>query len=248
MSPYVQQALPAYLQIANDLRDRIVRGELKPGDEVPSERRLAEEWKVARLTAGKAVAVLRTWGLVETRQGSGTFVRSRPPFYRRTHDPYLQARATGLNLAPGEYTEMLAAGAAAATEGVAEALGIQPGQTAIRRRRLLIDVTGSPAEISASWFRQELEKVAPRLLEKDRILEGTLAYVQRVTGRNARMGRDQFTARLAVDDEAALLRLGDGPVPVLLVHHIVYDERGDPLEFAEAVSPPGRWLGEDYPL
>ena len=45
--PEIQQVLPKYLQIAGHIRDQIVRGDLLPGAEVPSERELSASWKVA---------------------------------------------------------------------------------------------------------------------------------------------------------------------------------------------------------
>ena len=47
-------ALPKYDQIAGDIRGRIVRGELKAGDTLPSERELTERWSVARATVVRA--------------------------------------------------------------------------------------------------------------------------------------------------------------------------------------------------
>ena len=75
--PEIQKVLPKYLQIASHIRDQIVRGDLRPGDEVPSERELAAAWTVARPTAAKALESLRVQGFVESRQGSGTYVRAR---------------------------------------------------------------------------------------------------------------------------------------------------------------------------
>src|SRR5215213_5542156 len=42
--PQIQEAPAKYLQIAGYLRDQIIRGDLPPGAEVPSERQIAEEW------------------------------------------------------------------------------------------------------------------------------------------------------------------------------------------------------------
>lgn len=76
-------ALPPYLRIAADIRRRIDEGELRPGDTVPSTRRLVAEWGVAMATATKALNTLRTQGWVTTAPGSGTVVsaglRSRRP-------------------------------------------------------------------------------------------------------------------------------------------------------------------------
>src|SRR3954454_6978955 len=84
--PEIQVALPKYLQMANHLREQILRGDLAPGAEVPSERQLAETWRGARPTAGRARETLRREGMLEARQGSGTFVRDvrahRRPLHR----------------------------------------------------------------------------------------------------------------------------------------------------------------------
>lgn len=69
--------LPKYQQIAGSLRTLILEGELAAGDEIPSERELAEAWQVARPTVARAVGELRRWGLIESRQGAGTFVSAR---------------------------------------------------------------------------------------------------------------------------------------------------------------------------
>ncbi|MGC9665533.1 TetR/AcrR family transcriptional regulator C-terminal domain-containing protein [Planosporangium sp. 12N6] len=85
-----------YLRIVAEIRDRIARGELRPGDRVPSTRRITREWGVAMATATKVIAVLRDEGLVVTRSGAGTVVarpgtgavgRPLPPVAGRTATP-----------------------------------------------------------------------------------------------------------------------------------------------------------------
>ena len=58
-------ALPLYLQIVEDLLDRMERGDLAPTDRLPSERSLAEEFSVNRRTLRHALDVLEQRGLVE---------------------------------------------------------------------------------------------------------------------------------------------------------------------------------------
>ncbi|MGF1429476.1 GntR family transcriptional regulator [Kitasatospora sp. LaBMicrA B282] len=70
---------PPYLRIAAELRARIVSGELRPGDPVPSTRRITQEWGVAMATATKVLGALRRQGLVESRPGVGTAVAARLP-------------------------------------------------------------------------------------------------------------------------------------------------------------------------
>jgi AcrR family transcriptional regulator len=81
----VPPAEPPSLRIAADLRARIASGELKPGDPVPSTRQITRQWGVAMATATKALAALRTEGLVEVVRGVGAVVAQplaagrRPP-------------------------------------------------------------------------------------------------------------------------------------------------------------------------
>ncbi|MFG2057902.1 TetR/AcrR family transcriptional regulator C-terminal domain-containing protein [Micromonospora sp. NPDC048930] len=65
---------PPYRRIAAEIRRRIDLGELRPGDPVPSARRLTREHGVAIATATKVLALLRDEGLVLTRPGAGTVV------------------------------------------------------------------------------------------------------------------------------------------------------------------------------
>ncbi|MCA1948019.1 MAG: substrate-binding domain-containing protein [Armatimonadetes bacterium] len=58
-------------------RERIERGDLRPGDRLPSDARLATEWGVSRPTAHRALAELRRQGLVVRTKGSGTVVADR---------------------------------------------------------------------------------------------------------------------------------------------------------------------------
>ncbi|WP_433262826.1 TetR/AcrR family transcriptional regulator C-terminal domain-containing protein [Actinosynnema sp. CS-041913] len=63
-----------YQRIARDIRQRIDRGELRPGDRVPSTREITSTWGVAMATATKVLASLRKDGLVEAVPGVGTVV------------------------------------------------------------------------------------------------------------------------------------------------------------------------------
>ena len=73
-----REALPPYLRIAASLRERIERGELRPGDMLPSITRISQEEGVSKGTAVKALEVLRREGLTYAIQGWGTFVSDRP--------------------------------------------------------------------------------------------------------------------------------------------------------------------------
>jgi DNA-binding GntR family transcriptional regulator len=72
--PVIRTAAPPYLQIAEAIREQITSGVLGPGDRVPGESELRETWGVSKATVRRAVTVLKSWGLVETRVGAGTRV------------------------------------------------------------------------------------------------------------------------------------------------------------------------------
>jgi GntR family transcriptional regulator len=63
-----------YRQIAEDLRERIESGQLKPGQQLRTEIELREHHNASRNTVRDAIKWLTNLGLVETRPGQGTFV------------------------------------------------------------------------------------------------------------------------------------------------------------------------------
>jgi len=69
-------ATPAYIQVADDLRNKIASGEYAPGQRLPSADRLAQIYDVAPNTARKSLTLLRNEGLAVMTPGLGTFVAS----------------------------------------------------------------------------------------------------------------------------------------------------------------------------
>jgi DNA-binding GntR family transcriptional regulator len=220
------------------LRDRILGGELRAGDAVPSERELAGRWRVARPTAARALAELRRLGVVESRVGAGSFVTA-VPVARSAGDLLRRSAATGAIYPLSERAEILDASLVEPPDGVRLALGLGPGERAARRERLTRreDV---PIEWSTSWFSEATAAKAPRMLNKARIRQGTMLYVEERTGRRVASAEDRFSARRATAHEARLLCLPRSSA-VLCGEYRVIDRRGDPLEFAESVRPGGVW-------
>ncbi len=70
---------PLYVSIAEEIRQRIVTGEYKPNDILPSENVLAVYYQTSRVTVRKGFSVLASEGLIKPRQGKGYFVL--PPKY-----------------------------------------------------------------------------------------------------------------------------------------------------------------------
>src|SRR5947209_6606260 len=63
-----------YEQIVQQIEDSILKGSLKPGDQLPAERELAQRFGVSRTAVREAVKALREKGLVEAYSGRGTFI------------------------------------------------------------------------------------------------------------------------------------------------------------------------------
>jgi len=65
-------------EVSGDLQRRVARGELRPGDRLPTEKALGEAFGVSRAVVREAIARLKADGLIETRQGSGAYVVDAP--------------------------------------------------------------------------------------------------------------------------------------------------------------------------
>jgi len=78
MSVGPQDSQKLYQQIARTIAASIEDGQYAPGDRLPSERELAENFGVSRPTIRDAMIALEFQGLVEARQGSGVYVKAAP--------------------------------------------------------------------------------------------------------------------------------------------------------------------------
>jgi len=111
-------ARPMYLQILEQIRERIAVGDWPPGRELPSIRGLAAELRVSVITVKRAYLDLESQGVIVTRQGKGSFVADVDGLARE-----LEER---------ELDEHLAAAAR-----VGRALGLDEAALAARLRRAL---------------------------------------------------------------------------------------------------------------
>ncbi len=68
-----------YQGIVEQIEELLEKGDLRPGDQLPSERALAEQFEVSRASVREALRTLELLGIVETRAGGGTFVRRAAP-------------------------------------------------------------------------------------------------------------------------------------------------------------------------
>lgn len=124
---------PAYMQLVNILRQQIAGGNLRPGDQLPSESQLSKLYKVSPMTVRRAINILVDQDVVSTAPGSGTFVKpvglSTATFDLEELKSLFSDRRTRVRL--------LETRIALADARVARKLAIAPGKRVIYLRRLL---------------------------------------------------------------------------------------------------------------
>jgi GntR family transcriptional regulator len=71
--------IPLYIQIVEQIQQRVAEGELKPGDQLPTVRALASELRVNFNTVARSYRLLDEAGVISTQQGRGTYILEIPP-------------------------------------------------------------------------------------------------------------------------------------------------------------------------
>jgi GntR family transcriptional regulator len=74
-----RSSAPIYVQITEQIRQKVANGELKAGDRLPTVRQLATELRVNFNTVARAYRILDKSGLISTQQGRGTYIWEQPP-------------------------------------------------------------------------------------------------------------------------------------------------------------------------
>jgi GntR family transcriptional regulator len=227
---------PAYLQVADALREQITSQEFSPGTKLPSERELMDRWKVSSRTIRVALDQLRAEGLVVSKQGSGVYVRKQTVPRRLSTDIttsfgwYHTLRRQGLQAAGETHVSE-----ARASPLVAEWLGIEPGTTVTVRDRLLGTEEHGPVMLATSHFPGWVVEQAPALADPGR---GGMPEILRDAFGDT-YSHDVLTTRMPTPPERQRLELEPG-TSVLVIHGGTYDQENRPLHFIEVVAAGGR--------
>jgi GntR family transcriptional regulator len=124
---------PAYVQLANILRRQVAAGVFRPGDQLPSEAMLCQNYQISPMTVRRTINALADEGVVVTAKGRGTFVNTLE-LSRATFD--LQDLQQLFNN-PSMRVTLLDARIVAADERTARKLDVAVGAKTIYIRRLL---------------------------------------------------------------------------------------------------------------
>ena len=190
--------------LAQELRTRILAGEWRPGDRMPSEPELARREAVSRSSMRAAITMLEEDGVVSRKHGSGTYVTHRPALPHdlgRNFGVSSLIRSTGLQ--PGTVEET--SGAVPAPAAVAEALGVEEGEPVSSLRRVRT-ADGRRVVDVADWCR--VEHLAPEDLPD--IPEGSIYAALADRGLTVDHGVAQLTPRNADGDLARRLGVPRG--------------------------------------
>jgi len=218
---------PAYLQLTERLALAIDRGHLTAGSALPSERGLASSLGLSRMTVRRAFEQLVEAGLVEQRQGSGTYVKGQPleQFIDRVLGFGDEARSLGLE--PG--TRMVEAQHLPADETVAAALKIPLGSRILRINRLRT-ADGEPLAIQEAHLPPRLAGLSIDLLDREGSLYRSL---ETQFGVRPVRARQTISARMPSRSEWRLLGIGR-EVPVLGLERTTYGADEAPFEFVRS--------------
>ena len=74
-----RSGIPIYVQVVEHIRESVLNGDLKPGDQLPTVRSMALDLRVNFNTIARAYRLLDEAGIISTQQGRGTYILSLPP-------------------------------------------------------------------------------------------------------------------------------------------------------------------------
>lgn len=232
-----QRSEPASHLLAELLRDVITRGDLAPGDRLPSERVLASEHRVARNTARAAIRLLADQGLVDVHHGRGVFVRHPRKLLRFGAERYSRALRdeTGLSPFRAEVTQQqrtprvdcTSIQETAAPADVAERLGLHQGDPVTRRENWYY-ADDEPVQYGVTWIPWSIAEGSPLGSSAD-LGPGSLYARFEEARHSITTIREEVMARMPSPEESRRLQVPDG-VPVLVVTHTGLDQHQHPFE------------------
>lgn len=216
--------LPLYIQIADGLLERIEAGDLIPGEKLPPERELSQMLGVNRMTLRRSLQRLELQGLLDRRQGAGTYIAA-PKIERQAYQ--LVSFSRGMKkrgYLPG--ARLLHFEPKPAEGSVARELNIPPNAEVyfFQRIRFLND---EPVMLEKFWMPVER---FPDLEQFDLVNRFIFDIVEVEYGLTVTRARLGLEAVVATDYEAELLNIRVG-APLMLERRLTLDERNIPIEF-----------------
>jgi len=247
-----------YRQVANDLREAILRGDYPLGSAFPSEpelvkligenRALIGEKPVSRTTINRALLVLRAEGIIRVERGKRTLVRSVPTIPRDANTRYAQDNREQ-DGAPGAFaneisklgfkpdSKVVEKGPTRPPADVAAALKLKADEDAFFRKRHM-SAGETPVQIATSYVTLPIAEAA----KLDDIETGRGGMYSRLAdiGHAPVRFTETVSLRPPSTEEADFLRLSHEH-HVLVIFHRAWTSDTDTVEVAIHVLPPHQW-------
>ncbi|MFF7192856.1 GntR family transcriptional regulator [Streptomyces sp. NPDC008079] len=248
---------PIHLRIADDLRMQIERGDLAPGDSLPTLADICDLYACSMNSARSAVALLKAQGLITAGRGKAPVVRIPPGKVVRSSERHQAEKdlarrpekergaigeaETNLNMSIVDQVFKSTYDRIPATEDLAEVFGISLGDELLRRRYVSNDSrTGHLLSFSTSYMPLALVESNSDLLdEKNEPWPGGTQHQLSTVGVEVMCMVDQVTGRMPTTVEAQQWGLPDG-VPLLLCRRISLDADNRTVEISDAEYPADR--------
>lgn len=227
--------LPMYFQLKELLREKIAAGEWQPGDKIPSERELSEQYNISRMTTRQALYELVSERLLRREQGRGTFVAEPKIEHGLTHLTGFTEDMKGRGLQPGAVVvrqEVVNAPLQAML-----ALQMTPEAKLILLERLRL-AGGEPIALETCYLHfSGVENLLDEDFENNSLYY-ILAEKYQITSTRAeqKIGADLCSRR-----EQKLLKLRENS-PVLRNKRITFDQWGRPFEYTESAYRADRYV------
>ncbi|HEX4689106.1 MAG TPA: GntR family transcriptional regulator [Solirubrobacteraceae bacterium] len=233
MSSPTDRFVPRYYEIEQALRARVAK--LAPGDPLPSDAELCQEFGVSRMTARNAMAPLVQAGIVQRIPGRGTFVAQQP--VHRQAGSLISFSDEMRRRGRRPSSRLLTRGTRAGTGAETVSLGLRSGSEVAELVRLRL-ADEEPIAIEASAFAPSLAAV----LESADLEGGSLFDTLVGAGHVPTAGRASLVAEAATATDARHLRIKRGG-PLLVERRLIFDQSGRPLELTES-----RYAADRYAL
>ncbi|MFF4338783.1 GntR family transcriptional regulator [Kitasatospora sp. NPDC001540] len=237
----------AYLQVAEQIRERIAAGEYPPGSQLPSLADIQSQYGFSHGVGQSAYRLLEQEGVVTAKQGRGYFVRGQEPrraLVRRPADGGPGPDTAGLaeqGVTPGLRSHSTTE---AATAEIARRLEVETG-TPVMHTSYVYLVDGEPGYLAESWEPMSVTGQDLIVLPEAGPYAG-LGVAARMAVIGIEVGEpvEQVTARHLTRAEAQALAQLPG-TPALAICRTHYDRAtGRPVETADLVLPGERWSSE----
>ncbi len=217
-------AAPLYYRIQEMLRTQIASGRLGPGDRLPSESELADNFSTTRATVRQALARLTFEGLIARRVGLGTFVAAQPVQSRidaeRVRSFEEQMEEQGMHVT----FQLLGFTVEPASSSVAAALALPLETPVFRLRRLRLVAK----EVIGLEDRAMPERIGSAIPAAALVSSAATNIVEAALGTPLGGMRVSVGALAAPADLARELGVRRGS-PVLVRDHVFYDRDGRPV-------------------